>query len=107
MTKGNTEAAPIGDSEDEPQRVAVPSGEREALLDTIWGLQAAAIAEALKHGEPSAALLNVVTKWLGEQGVNWDSIKSRRGGSMLPPGTVLPFFGDEPSEPAEAATGDQ
>ena len=107
MTKSETEAAPIGDSECEPQRVAVPSGEREALLDQIWGLQAAAIAEALKHGEPSAALLNVVTKWLGEQGVNWDSLKSRRGGSLLPPGTVLPFFDDEPGATADAPAGDQ
>ena len=100
------EAAPEGNG-GVPQRVAVPDEKREAVLDEIWGLQAAAITQALKHGEPSAALLNVVTKWLGDQGVNWDAIKNRRKGG-LPPELigVLPFSGDD-GETADDRGGNQ
>jgi hypothetical protein len=97
-------SATEGDLGGSERRTAVPEEKREEVLETIWGLQAAAIMEALRNGDPSAALLNVTTKWLADQGVNWDALKARRGSPLAPAlASALPFAGDD----ADGIEGEQ
>lgn len=57
----------IGQSEEAKQR--------QELLERIWRAEAEALARALEEGEPTAATLNVARQFLGDNGIDAESLK--------------------------------
>jgi hypothetical protein len=80
-----------------------PKGRHKKLADT-WMLMADSVLRVLQSDEPpSASQLEVVRKWLDQNGVTLDSLIRWRGGLGFDP-NMLPTFNDSEGDTAHDDT---